>query len=206
MEPIIIEIPWRAFRSFYQLYCIEEKIGERQEVSKQAFYSATPIPMFHSQSKEANKYKQLLHDKGLVSFYIDPDENFQAERNKDVEPIGYETKDTKIIVSPGETSKFGAAWVRSKGRCAYCGTPLSLFAQGYLGQVPDSTLKLFNCESCHGRKNKRTLEEFRFIMQNAKFKKATGVSFNYDQISYLTSIGLSQNQIGFKPFAFYFEK
>ena len=181
--PTQIELPWRAFKAFVQLYDLD---AGAPLISYRVF-SHEHLLVF-SETNGGELIRRQLLERRLITM--------DAERQRYTVlrgiPLGRNTdQDDPLdpVVRPQTRSTTGAAWVASQGRCSYCGTPLTFFSQLALSRSDDGT-PLFACKSCHSMRGSRSLEEFRFLAGMKEFERRNGVRFSRKQLAFLQQMGV----------------
>lgn len=113
------------------------------------------------------------------------------------------------IRKKGPRSRWSRVWLKTNGRCFYCGRSMTLdettvdhFIASSTGGGGKPENLVPACASCNCAKNNRTLEEFRFAIQMKAFAAKTGVAFSLAQYAYLKHVG---KDIGLPTFRFWFE-
>ena len=182
-----IYLPWRSFKAFVTLWevvVLEYKLMYRERT------------LAASITETGDKIRAPLVKNRLIEVNgTGRDMSIRLLRGT---PWGHHTHAPgETLVCPDTGSGPGLAWVRSIGRCYYCGEQLRFFSQ--LAFHSDSGF--FACKVCHGTKGTRTLEEFRFIKAMDTFEAAHGVRFDRQQFEWLIARG-AQLPLGHQ---FYFE-
>ena len=188
-DPVFV--PWRSFKAFLTVYDIG--IGGYQP----GYMEGTQAL---SRNVTGDKVRASLLKHGLIEARDDGKEIW-IKYLKGI-PFGRHTEGaagTELWVCPDSGSAQGSAWLKSEGRCHYCGEPLRFFSS--LAFHPDDGR--FACKSCHGTKGTRTLDEWRFIESMKKFEAAHGVRFDRKQVEFLAQNGVD---LGLEPHRFHFER
>ncbi len=194
-SPGEIELPWRAFKAFVQLYDLDTGAPL---ISYRVFSHEHLLVFSNTRGGELIR-KQLLEHRLIT---------MDSERQRYTVlrgiPLGRQTDhDDPLdpVVRPQTRSTTGAAWVASQGRCSYCGDPLTFFAQLALSTGDDGT-PLFACKSCHSMRGTRSLEEFRFLAGMKEFERQHGVRFDRRQLAFLQRMGV---ELDIPEVTFWFE-
>ncbi len=190
-----IELPWRAFKAFTQLYDLQRGIR--------------PLPgqrlLLLSESRAGERLRSTLLDKRLITHAIGTEAPYRVLRGV---PVGRPPMDDvpdAPLVRPVGRSPQGKAWNCTEGHCAYCGIPLSWFERYMtptLATVRDDLPPLLSCKSCHATRNGRSLEEMRYLMQMRYFDYQQGVRFSRKQIAWLEKQGF---ELELPQVSFFFE-
>ncbi|GEM_PF-2582686 len=181
--PTQIELPWRAFKAFVQLYDLDAGAP----LIAYRVFSHKHLLVF-SKTHGGEIIRRQLLERRLITM----DNERQRYTVLRGIPLGRNTDhDNPLdpVVRPQTRSTTGIAWVASQGRCSYCGTPLTFFSQLALGTGDDGA-PLFACKSCHSMRGSRSLEEFRFLAGMKEFERQNGVRFNREQLAFLQQRGL----------------
>jgi len=125
----------------------------------------------------------------------------------------FETTEDIMVAMPSSRSVKGRAWLATKGHCAYCGVPLTLFGKDALSQLPPprQDLQLWACKSCESSKNTLrhealNFENLRGRLSQKRFEVTNDFKFNQHQLEYLEKIGVSRGKLGLDLQPFYFEQ
>jgi len=194
-------LPWKSFKAYVQLFDISAgdlsiEIPIRSQSAKLLVESGTS-------AGESTRAPLLMH--GLIKVATDGRIALRRGIPYGREYLSREPDPASIIVSPQARSAAGAAWIRTYGRCAYCGKPLMFFSQLALGNTVDGNggMRLFGCKRCHAMRGSRSLENFRFLVEMEQFQRRHGVRFDRQQVEYLKKIGV---ELDIPHHAFWFER
>jgi len=196
-SPGEIELPWRAFKAFVQLYDLDTGAPL---ISYRVFSHEHLLVFSNTRGGELVR-KQLL-ERRLITM----DSEGQRYTVLRGIPLGRNTDhDDPLdpVVRPQTRSTTGAAWIASQGRCSYCGTPLTFFSQLALSTVIDGGAPLFACKSCHAMRGSRSLDEFRFLAGMKEFERRNGVRFDQKQLFFLKQMGV---ELAVPDVEFWFER
>lgn len=192
-----IILPWRSFKAYVQLFDLSERkfsteAPRRARLSLLAASNTragenTRAPLFAHDLIEVTMEGRLGIKRGVP---------YGRKHLSDLEP-------GNPIVSPQTRSAAGAAWIRTFGRCAYCGRPLAFFSQLALGLEKESGERLFSCKRCHAMRGPRSLEDFRFLVEMEQFQRRHGVRFDRRQVEYLQRMGV---RLDMPACTFWFER
>jgi 5-methylcytosine-specific restriction endonuclease McrA len=106
-------------------------------------------------------------------------------------------------------------WLKTKGRCSYCGIDLLVAAEGKNTFCIDHLVPLSvggrnnienlapSCRSCNSVKGTKTLEEFRFYKWQKQIEKEYGARFTQKQEEALKKMGF---EFSMPLYVFWFEK
>lgn len=131
-------MPWRSFKAFLTVYDIGV-LGYQPE-----YMEGTQAL---SRNVTGDKVRASLLKHGLIEARDDGKEIW-IKYLKGI-PFGRHTEGaagTELWVCPDSGSAQGSAWLKSEGRCHYCGEPLRFFSS--LAFHPDDGR--FACKPCHG--------------------------------------------------------
>ncbi|MEE9494433.1 MAG: hypothetical protein V3W04_13785 [Gammaproteobacteria bacterium] len=169
----VVEVPWRSFKAFVQLY------------DSNSLQRAPVLATLASEAGARTREPLLMH--GLIR--LCGDGQYVVQRGV---PYGREGREAvKPVVKPHARSVGGIAWVYTQGRCAYCGTSLTFFSQLVLTQVDHHSPVMHCCRSCHATRGGRSLEEYRQHIEMQALEKRDGVRFTSSQLVYLDTLGVS---------------
>jgi len=211
-------LPWRAFKGYHQLWSLHylPTLMSKYESMPGLFRFTKDIP-----EATVHNIDQLI-SAGLIRLKFNDDKSrllgYELEAN--TVSAGFETTfeepepDENITVAmPSSRSVKGRAWLATSGRCAYCGTPLTLFGKDALSQLPppQQDQQLWACKSCESSKNTLgyedlSLDGLRERLSQKRFEVANGFRFSPQQIEFLEAVGLSREQLGLEAQPFYFEQ
>ena len=212
-----VMLPWRSFKAYVQLYDYFMAEQDGLKLSRRAKYSEL---MVASDTLAGERTRAPLLKYGLIDI-IPPAPEDQKEKMPfrfsggmvmvaRGTPCGREWMSgdefSSPRVYPQPRSEAGKSWIRTGGRCAYCGKPLTFFYDLALGKSIDEEygVRFFACRRCHSIRGPRSLDEFRRLIQMNDFEKRYGVRFNRRQIDFLKrELGVV---LDFKPVTFWFEQ
>ena len=195
-----ITVPWRSFKAFVQIFDMAEN-GFSVKLPNIRFLRRELLVLSNTTAGDTTRAPLLANN--LID--IDSDGQITIKRGT---PLGREwmcmDAPSCPLVLPHTRSAPGIAWVRTHGRCAYCGEALAFFSQLSLSRFVDSEYQsqLFGCKSCHGLRADRSLEHLRFLFRMKEFQRRNGVKFDHHQLEYLKGIGV---ELDLRPHLFWFE-
>ena len=193
-----IELPWRTFKAFVQLFDMETGISR---------VTTRRLLMF-SPTKAGEKIRNELAAHRLI---FDSEEMGRYVLLRGL-PLGREPDPDhpgSPIVRPVSRSLKGIAWNMTEGRCAYCGSRLAFFSHVSIYPTPalvtvtEELPPLFACKPCHSTRGPRSLEEMRHLLGMREFEHRHGVRFDRRQLAFLKSRGC---ELEIPRPAFWFEK
>ncbi len=211
-------LPWRAFKGYHQLWSLHylPKLISKHESVPGLFRFTKGIP-----EATIHNIDQLI-SAGLIRLKFDNDKSrlLGYELVADTVSAGFESFFQEFergegitIATPSSRSVKGRAWLATSGRCAYCGTPLTLFGKDALSQLPPprQDQQLWACKSCESSKNtlrreELSLDSLRERLSQKRFEAAHGFRFSPQQIEFLETIGVSREQLELDALPFYFEQ
>lgn len=211
-------LPWRAFKGYHQLWSLHylPKLISKYEAVPGLFRFTKDIP-----ETTVHNIDQLI-DQGLVTLKFNDDKSrlLGYELVDDTVSAGFEavfegieTGEDVTVALPSSRSVKGRAWLATQGRCAYCGTALTLFGKDALSQLPPprQDQQLWACKSCESSKNTLRYEELsldglRERLSQKRFEEAHGFRFSAQQLEFLEAVGVSREQLGLDARPFYFEQ
>ena len=189
-SPRIIELPWRAFKAFVQLYDLDEGTMRIPPGQLLVFSDTRGGELIRSQ---LSKYRLIT---------LGHEGRYVVLRGTPLGRTPVREDPANPIVQPQTRSTTGAAWIASQGRCSYCGTPLTFFAQLALSTVIDGA-PMFACKSCHAMRGTRSLDEMRFLAGMKEFERQHGVRFDRRQVHFLEQLGV---ELDIPDVTFWFEQ
>lgn len=102
-----------------------------------------------------------------------------------------------------------AVWQKTLGRCYFCGNLITysqMTIDHFVPEAADGSDDITNlvpsCKSCNSTKGTKSIEEFRFYVEQRGFLLLNGVSFTREQIAYLSRVGV---ELDISPHTFWFE-
>ncbi len=211
-------LPWRAFKGYHQLWSLHylPKLISKHESVPGLFRFTKDIP-----EATVHNIDQLI-SAGLIRLQFNDNKSrllgYELEANTvsvgfEINFEGIKNGEDVTVAMPSSRSVKGRAWLATQGRCAYCGTPLTLFGKDALSQLPPprQDQQLWACKSCESSKNTLRREELsldglRKRLSQKRFEVANGFRFSAQQIDFLESIGVSREQLGLDARPFYFEE
>ncbi len=212
-----VVLPWRPFKAYVQLwdYFMAEQAGLK--LSRRANRAEL---MVASDTRAGERTRAILLKHELIAF-VPPTPESESEKPPYLcsdgmvmvargTPCGREwmigDEFSSPTVYPQPRSEAGKAWIRTRGRCAYCGKPLTFFHDLALSKQIDEEygVRFLACRRCHCSRGTRSLEEYRRVVQMNDFEKRHGVRFNKRQVEFLRKeFGVD---FGFREIRFWFEQ
>jgi hypothetical protein len=211
-------LPWRAFKGYHQLWSLHylPNLIAKYESVPGLFRFTKDIP-----EATIHNIDQLI-GQGLVTLKFNDDKSrlLGYELVADTVSAGFESVFEGLeagapvtVAIPSSRSVKGRAWLATSGRCAYCGTPLTLFGKDALSQLPPprQDQQLWACKSCESSKNtlrheELSLDGLRERLSQKRFELAHGFRFSAPQIDFLATVGVSREQLELDTRPFYFEQ
>jgi len=211
-------LPWRAFKGYHQLWSLHylPNLIAKYESTPGLFRFTKDIP-----ESTIHNIDQLISS-GLVRLKFNDDRSrlLGYELVAGTVSAGFETMLEGLkagapvtVAMPSSRSVKGRAWLATQGRCAYCGTPLTLFGKDALSQLPPprQDQQLWACKSCESSKNTLrhedlSLDGLRERLSQKRFEAAHGFRFSPQHIEYLATIGVTREQLELDARSFYFEQ
>ncbi len=193
-----LELPWRTFKAFVQLFDMETGISR---VSPRRLLMFSPTKAGEKIRDELAAHR-LIYDSQEMGRYVLL-RGVPLGRDPDLEQPEY------TIVRPVARSLKGVAWNMTEGRCAYCGSRLAFFSHVSIYPTPalvtvtEELPPLFACKPCHSTRGPRSLEEMRHLLGMREFEHRHGVRFDQRQLEFLKSQGC---ELEIPRPAFWFEK
>jgi CRISPR/Cas system Type II protein with McrA/HNH and RuvC-like nuclease domain len=114
-----------------------------------------------------------------------------------------------------KTNKKIAIWLKTNGKCFYCGVDTVLVMYGKNAYRTDHLIPLVRggentienlvpcCNYCNGSKGSKTLEEFRFYKWQKQIEEKYGARFTKKQEQTLKKMGF---EFPMPPYTFWFEE